>query len=387
MEPARVLFLVSTLSFGGAEKHTVTLANRLDRSRFRCSVSYLKPDHSLLPQLDCERLDAVVSLNVQKRVDHSAVVQLTELLDHLAIDVIVCVNEYPTIYALLAARRAKRPPKLVDIFHTTLFGTFKAKLQMWIYRRTFRQFDLLIYVSRNQQAYWRRKGLRARRDAVILNGIDCDHFRDVYSAADKTAVRARYGFTDSDYLVGICAALRPEKAHGDLIQAIALLHARGIAARCLIIGDGPRRAQIEAQIAECGLSHSIVITGFQADVRPFIACCDVVVLVSHAVETFSIAALEAMAMGKPVILSRIGGADEQVIAGETGGLFEPGDLDSLASLLADTSKSDVSRRMGENAARSVRAKFREALMLESYADSLAAVTSDHPESAGPAADV
>ena len=80
----------------------------------------------------------------------------------------------------------------------------------------------------------------------------------------------------------------------------------------MIIGDGPLREAIERDVARLGLSGEVRITGFQSDVREWLTACDVVALLSTAIETFSIAVLEAMAMGKPMIMSDIGGAREQV---------------------------------------------------------------------------
>ena len=98
----------------------------------------------------------------------------------------------------------------------------------------------------------------------------------------------------------------------------------GVPAKVLIIGDGPRRGEIERQIAELQLTGHAVIAGHRNDVRPYIACCDVMTLTSHVVETFSIAALESMALGKPMVLTRIGGAEEQVRHGTNGFLYERG---------------------------------------------------------------
>jgi glycosyltransferase involved in cell wall biosynthesis len=84
-----------------------------------------------------------------------------------------------------------------------------------------------------------------------------------------------------------------------------------------------RNAVFARAIAVLNLSGSAFITGFKDDVRPYLAICDVVVLASHAIETFWIAALEAMTMGKPLVLTRIGGAEKQVISGKNGFLWPP----------------------------------------------------------------
>ena len=244
---------------------------------------------------------------------------------------------------------------------------------MSLYRALCRRLDLLVYVSRLQRAYWNAHRLRARREIVIHNGIDTNHFRDHFTSAQKQAVRERYGFLASDYVIGICAVLRPEKAHGDFLLALARLRSGGRPAKGLVIGDGTERAAIERQIKQLGIAGDVVITGFQPDVREFIAACDVMTLTSHAVETFSLAALEAMAMAKPVVITEIGGAAEQVVPGENGFLFAPGDIDALVQFLSALSLPERRASMGRAAEASVRERFTQSKMIEAYSRELAAL--------------
>jgi glycosyltransferase involved in cell wall biosynthesis len=374
--PPRVLFIVSSLHFGGAEKHTVQLLNGLDTSAFSLFARWLKPDEALLPQLQVARLTDAACLNVGGRMDRRAIRELTALLDQHDIDVVVCTNEYPAFYAWLAARRAHRRPQLVEVFHTTEYARWKERAQMLLYRALFRSFDLLVYVSENQRQYWRGHGLRARQDLCIHNGIDCETFTDHFSAPQKEQLRAGYGFQPQDYVVALCAALRPEKAHGDFVRAIARLRQKLPQIRGLIIGDGPERARIEALILQSGMSEVVHITGFQRDVRPLLACSDVAVLTSHKIETFSIAALEAMSLGKPMVLTRIGGAAEQIQPGENGFLYEPGDIDALAAHLERLADPALRLAMGRCAASRVRERFSQAHMLNQYSELLSRLVGD-----------
>src|SRR5262249_42635470 len=149
-----------------------------------------------------------------------------------------------------------------------------------VYRHFFNLSDRIIYVSEAQRTMWEGRGLRHDRGACIHNGIDVDYFTDRYSAQEKAEQRARYGFTPADFVVGICAELRPEKQHGDLLAAISRLKQEGMRAKCLIIGDGPCRDEIARKICELGLESDAAITGFQEDVRPFIAACACMAIVS-----------------------------------------------------------------------------------------------------------
>jgi glycosyltransferase involved in cell wall biosynthesis len=373
-----ILFLLNSLSSGGAERQVISLLNHLDTQLFRLSLAYLKPQTQLLAAVRTERLDAVVSLDVKRKLDLAAVQAIVEFIDRHEVKVIVSTNPYPALYSVLAARRAARRPRQVEVFHSTTLHSRKEKMQMALYRFLFRGLDLLVYVSRLQRDYWSARGLRARREAVIHNGIDPDYFADHFSAAQKHALRARFGIRDSDYVIGICAALRPEKAHADYLLAISRLRKSGLPAKGFIIGDGPERSVIEARILQLGLVQDVSITGFQEDVRLFIASCAVMTLTSHSVETFSLAALESMSMGKPMVMTRIGGAEEQVSHGKTGYLFAPGDIDALSGFLSRLALPEPRSSMGAAAALSVRAQFTEERMLDSFSMELTRLADSTP---------
>jgi glycosyltransferase involved in cell wall biosynthesis len=363
--------MLNSLLVGGAEKHAISLVNHLDESRFRVGMCTLKPDGNLAREIDSTRLGATSSLNIRSKLDWNAVHELARRIDREQIDVIVCTNGYPLLYALLASRRARRPVRLVEVFHTTGFRQpIKSRLRMLLNRFVFRQCELVVYVSHKQRDFWRAHGMRGKRDIVIQNGIDADYFTDRSTPQQRAATRAEFGFAPSDFVVGICAALRAEKAHGDLLRALKRLRDSGVHAKALIIGDGPLRAEIERQIGELRLTGHAVIAGHRNDVRPYIACCDVMTLTSHNVETFSIAALESMALGKPLVLTRIGGAEEQIRHGVNGFLYEPGDIAALAHLLRRLTAATDRLSMGAIAARDVRERFTIQRMVERFTEEL-----------------
>jgi glycosyltransferase involved in cell wall biosynthesis len=353
-----LLFIVNSLELGGAEKQVVTLLNHLDNNRFRLHLAYLKRGESLLPQLDAGKLDDLMCCDVTRGIERRPIRQLGAFIRDRHIDVIVCTNTYSMLYGYLARRQARpERPKLATVFHTTVLRTYKERAQMLLYQRLFKRSDLLLYVCENQRDYWRDRGLGAAADGVVHNGIDINYFSDRQTPEERNALRARFGFSPGDTVIGLCSSMRPEKAHGDLLEAIALLRTRGVAAKALLIGDGSERGTIENKARELGLREHVAITGMQPDVRPYIGCCDVMTLVSHAIETFSLAALESMALGKPLVMSDIGGASEQVLHGQTGLLFEPGDIPALAAHLDALTQESMRTHLGMAAQRRVRQLF------------------------------
>lgn len=374
-----VLFILNSLGVGGAEKQVVSLINRIDRQRFAVSLLYLKDNDTLLFQLVPDSCpNGIQCLGVSKGMEWAAVQRIADHIEQRQVDVVVCTNMYAQLYGWLARLLARRKPRLVEVFHTTDIGSRKERLSMLLYRPLTRRADLLVYVCRAQGKHWHQQGLRGRQDAVIYNGIDTARFEDRWSSEEKSQVRATYQLAPTDYVVALCAVMRPEKAQADLLAAVAALRAEGFAIKCLLIGDGPERSRIEARITQLGLTEHVRITGLLQDVRSTVSACDVMVLTSHAVETFSIAALEAMALGKPMVMTDIGGAQEQVIPGEHGFLYPAGDIAALAERLRALHEPALREALGKRAAARVRADFGISNMVEGYERALTALVAGEP---------
>jgi len=364
-----VLFLLNSLTFGGGEKHVVSLLNGLSTEKFNLSLGYLKDKTTLLPQLNQQRLTLLFHAGVRSKIDFRAARTIAKYIDELDIDVIVCTNEYPLIFSYLARKFSIKQPAMMEVFHSTIMQTLKDKLRLKILKPLFKIQHKLVYVCQAQKDLWEKQGLKGQQNLVIYNGIDTDYFHDNWSDEDKLAIRRKYGFNEKDYVIGICAALRPEKAHRDLIQAIAALRKKGVLAHCLIIGEGAEREKIERQIKDLTLEQDIRISGFMEDVRPLISVCDVMTLVSHG-ETFSISALESMSLGKPMLMSDIGGAKEQVSDDINGYLFPVGDILRLTEALEKLSDPEKCRQFGQISRKQVVSHFSEKLMLEQFEDEL-----------------
>lgn len=363
-----VLFLVNSLCVGGAEKHVVSLVNGLDARRHRLALTALKREESLLPQIDRRQLaDGLRCLDIDHGVDWPAVRRLARQLDEQRTDILLCTNMYALLYGWLARGLSHRGAqvRLVEVFHSTLPASRKDARDMVLYRHVVRRTDLLVFVCQAQADHWHVHGLHARQDAVIHNGIDIARFTDQWSAQDKRQLRRAQGFADEDLVVGLCGVMRPEKAHGDFLRALACLAGRGQRVCGWLIGDGPLRASLEREIDALGLRDRVRISGFVQDVRPLVAACDAMAITSIT-ETFSIAALEAMALGKPMLMTDVGGAGEQVRHGHSGLLVPVGDVQAVADGLAQWLDPACREAMGRNAQADVRASFDLATMVQGF---------------------
>jgi glycosyltransferase involved in cell wall biosynthesis len=200
----------------------------------------------------------------------------------------------------------------------------------------------------------RRAGLDARRTLQISNGVDLGRFVHPTPEA-RAALRRRLLGDVDDGLVVCCtvARLSAQKGLDVLIDSVAILRRRGTTprARFFIVGDGELREQLEAQIARLDVGDEVHMVGARPpdEVPDWLACADVFVLPSHY-EGMSLAVLEAMATGLPVVVSRVSGTAELVPDAEHGSVVEPGDAEGLAdAVTALLGGPERRRRMGERA--------------------------------------
>ncbi|MGQ0654108.1 MAG: glycosyltransferase family 4 protein [Betaproteobacteria bacterium] len=351
----RLAFITGSLVHGGAERHSITLANRLAERGHECHAVYVKNDPSQLDRLRLEAPSSVRCLYAGSYLDRRALGGLSRFLRELAPHAVLACNPYALFYTSLARPAA---PILVTL-HSTRNRSLKESAQMLVYRPLFWAADCAVFVSERQRAHWRRRGLFGRSNRVIYNGVDTDHWQPVCAAPRN----------EKDFVIGMSAVLRPEKNPTQLVDAVAALCRRGVPARALFIGDGPLRGEVEARAAREGIADRVTITGLQQDVRPYLGACDTLVLTSFT-EAFSLAAVEAMALGLPVVHSDVGGAAEMITHGEDGFLFPVGDTRSLVESLAVLAQPEARRRLGAHARATVETRFTERAMVERYEQTL-----------------
>jgi glycosyltransferase involved in cell wall biosynthesis len=358
----RLFFVTGSLVHGGAERHAITLANRLAERGHDVHFAYVKNDPSQLPRLQIP----ATCLHAQRYLDFSSLKNLKEMLRKARPTAVLATNPYALMYASLA--RPVAP--LAVALHSTFTRTSKEWLQMLAYRPFFWRAERAMFVCQRQMSHWRRRALFSRSNEVIYNGVDLDYWQPIAASP----IRGILGIEAKDFVVGMSAVLRPEKNPVQLIEAVAMLRRRGVPARALLIGDGEMRPAVEAATRRAGLAAAVSITGLVQDVRPFLAACDVLALTSHT-EAFSLAAIEAMALGLPVVHADVGGAAEMIRPGHDGFLFPPSDTGTLVDRLAALADPAARLPMGRNARRTVETRFSERAMVERYESSLTELAS------------
>jgi len=188
-----------------------------------------------------------------------------------------------------------------------------------------------------------REDLSASRITVIPNGIRQPN--QVIRPSED--VQSELGVPVDGGCVACVARLEPEKDVHTLLRAMAEVISKAPEARCLVVGDGSEAVRLKHFASDLGVSANVVFTGYRQDVSSIVSAADVFVLPSLA-EPFGLVLVEAMALGKPVIATRVGGPLEIVEDGVTGLLVPPADpaamAEAIRALLADPERR---RAMGE----------------------------------------
>jgi glycosyltransferase involved in cell wall biosynthesis len=177
-----------------------------------------------------------------------------------------------------------------------------------------------------QRALAEAEGVPMERTRVVPNAVDLP---PALPEEARARIRREHGAAPGETAVAQVATLTPAKDHALALAAAERLRARGCAFRWWFVGGGPLQSELEGAAAACGLSGTVRFLGHREDAREILAAADIAALTSRS-EGFPNAVLEAMAAGRPVVATAVGGTDEAVVDGETGLLVPPADAEAFA---------------------------------------------------------
>ncbi len=191
---------------------------------------------------------------------------------------------------------------------------------------------------------------------MIYNGVDVDKFSEVFSQEQKIGFRKRQGI-DKGPIIGIVARLSSVKGHKYLLLAMEKVCRKLPDASLLVVGDGPLKKELVNMAQKLACCKKIIFKDGVADTREYLSVMDIFVLPSVQ-EGLGLCLIEAMAMGKPVVASDVGGIYTVVKDQKTGLLVPPKDPESLAqAILKLVDNPDFSNKMAANARAAAREKF------------------------------
>lgn len=268
----------------------------------------------------------------------------------------------------LAARLAGVPV----IVHTVHGFSFHDEEPLWR-RRLFRQLertasrwcDKMIFISQPLLDWALREGITHKGKIVkIYSGIDLDRFQPV-TEEEKARIRRKWSLGEEDVVIGMVSKLWEGKGHMQLIEAFRSLREEIRNARLVIVGEGYLHDRLRARVDQLNLKDAVIFTGFLMEVAEILATFDVAVLPSFF-EGMGRVLLEAMAMEKPVVASRVGGIPDLVTHGLNGFLVRPGDVNELKQAIATLVQDrDLAERMGKEGRKRITEEFTALAMVQS----------------------
>lgn len=342
--PLQVHALIDGLGCGGAQLLLADFAELAPLAGVTLTVGYLRDerDDAALVRLK-EAGVAPVLVGVSRLLGPTDLRRVRRHVARIRPSLVHTHLKYADVLGGISARSLGIP--VVSTLHeATWRGTRRERARQRVAGLTRRACaDRIIAVSEAARSSYLATGWdRPNRLMTVYNGI---RPHDRVEARDQA--RARFGLGPSDVVLLMLSALRPEKAHDVALKTFALLSRRFPQLRLLIVGDGPRRAEVERLAGEFG--SGVVMAGYQADVASPLAAADVLLHPSH-IEAFPTALLEAMAASVPIVATAVGGIPE--ILGEAGAgvlVPPPPEVDRLAAAITPLLEDPALRwRIGSN---------------------------------------
>lgn len=319
--PLRVLFVITSMPVGGAETLLVNLVRNFDRRVCEPELVCLKQPDVLGEEL-AQHIH-VASGFIHNKFDARVLSRLVRHMRKRKIDAVVTVGAGDKMFWGRLAARIAGVPVICSALHSTGWPDGVGKLNRCLTSIT----DAFIAVAKPHGEFMAKfERFPVDKIEVIPNGIDVERFQPDPTA--RPSVRDELGVPMHTRLIGILAALRPEKNHALFVRAAAVCAAAYPDVDFVIIGDGPERSGIEKQIQATHFANRFHLLGSRSDTERLLAALDIFTLTSHN-EANPVSILEALACGVPTVATDVGSVSENVRPDTTGFLIQPGNAEEL----------------------------------------------------------
>jgi L-malate glycosyltransferase len=360
LRPRRVLHLIGTFAQGGSERQAVQLAGLTKQEgSYEVELAVLDPEGVLRGEAKQVGFPDVPSYPLSSFHDWNMMVQLRRLAAHLrarAVDIVHTHDFYSNVFGMIAAALAQVP---VRIASRRELGGMRTLRQLWVERRAYALAHAIIANSGAVRHQLVAEGVPAKKVSVIHNGLNLDRFAPV-GPEQRARLLAWLGLPEDPQcrFVTIVANLRHAvKDHPVFLQSARIVHQHCPQAYFVVAGEGELLEPMRRLAAELEIAQSTFFLGRCERVAELLAASDVCVL-SSRFEGFSNAILEYMAAAKPVVATKVGGAAEAVIEGQTGYLVAAGDDRALAMRIVQLLRNPAeARTLGEQGREVVKREF------------------------------
>lgn len=338
----------------GAETIILNLCQGINESYFNCIITCFQD-----PRIkNIELIEEAKRIKIQTEIiklrnpfDIRAVFLLKKLLKKHQIDILHCHDYKSDVIGFLASKFYK--VKLISTYHGWTSADVKVVVYEFLDKIIVKKFDKIIAVSEGSRNFLKNIGMPEEKLVVVGNAIDRVYFQDNESMEN---LRKSLAIPEDYNVVGYLGRLSPEKGPRYFIEAIPEVLKTLPLTKFLIAGDGPLKKELEDLTVSLNVEKNVIFIGRcrKEDIKKFYSTLDIFVL-SSLRETASLVVMEAMAVGLPIVATRVDGPLSIIKDGITGLLVSPKDSGAIAkgiiNLLSDRNKSQILARAAKDYAR------------------------------------
>ncbi|MBV9181330.1 MAG: glycosyltransferase [Acidobacteria bacterium] len=331
-ERRRVFFLLDSFMIGGTETQAVELARRLPALNYDVTIGCLQMEGPLLERLRSTPV-RVVHIDLGGGVDSPsgmlALIRLARFLRREGFEILHAHDLWSNLAGMVAAVMGGVPVRITsqrDLSHLPWYGTrYRRRILRFVQARS---SMILTNAKAIRDGLIQEEGLPEKKVCVVYNGVDLERLQRV--PRNREALFP--GSTGNKLVVLVGNMISDVKGHRTLISAAPEILRCFPRTQFVLVGDGVKRNEFEAQVEQLGLKKHFLFLGRRTDVPEILACADIGILPSRA-EGLPNAVLEYLASGLPVVASALGGNLEVIEDGVTGVLIPPEDPARLADAL------------------------------------------------------
>jgi glycosyltransferase involved in cell wall biosynthesis len=360
MRKINLLYIITKLELGGAQKQLLSLIRRLNKEKFNVSL-FTAQEGLLVQEASC-----ILGLSLNKSrylerplnpiKDLLALIEIYIFIKEHNIDIVHTHSSKAGILGRLAARFAG-VRIILHTVHGWSFNNYQSAIKqncfIWLERLIAAFTDKLIVVSRFDMAKGLKLGVGSPNKYIVVHyGIDTQEF-----ALKEQNIKEELGVPGNNSVVMMISCLKPQKAPQDFIKVASLVVKELPEVKFVLVGDGILRRDIESLVNKFNLDGKVILLGWRQDILRLLSMADALVLTSLW-EGLPIAVLEAMSCAKAVVATNTGGIAEIIKDGESGFLVEPCDIKKMSEKLVVLLRHEELRKaMGQKAKASLGTNF------------------------------
>lgn len=346
MEKINILHIYQNSKIGGVQQQLLSLLKAYSRERFNPIFCCLGPKEEIGKEIEETKI-GFIPLNKLRynRFSPGIVLELYRLMKKKQIHVVRTHRYRSNLYGRLAAFLAGVPVIIASVHDN--YRTDKRPKRRIMNRILSKITDKIVAVSENvKEDIIRYDSIDPSKIEVIPNGIDVERFNPEKNTAD---IRKEFSLEEDDIVIGFIGRIVPAKGLEYLLNALPYLKEEFKSIKLLIVGEGSLVEELKERAKKNNIFDNILFIGRRRDIPEILASINIFVMPSIA-EGLPNALLEAMAMGKPIVTTEVGGIPEIVKNGFNGLLVPPRDTLSLSKAIKELISNDrLAAKLGQAA--------------------------------------